>query len=44
MISDKKNIDKRINLILLIRIGKTTEPGKIKISLKNMKKILKKII
>ena len=43
MASDKKNNDNKINLILLRNIGKTTNPGQIKVSLKEMKKILKNI-
>ena len=41
MISDKKNNDSKINLILLKNIGKTTKPGQIKVSFQEMKKILK---
>ena len=44
MSNDKKNNDKKINLILLKKIGKTTQPGKYKISLENLKKVFKKII
>ena len=40
---DKKNYDSKINLILLKRIGKTTIPGKIKMSVKQMKNEIKKI-
>ena len=40
---DKKNYDSKINLILLKRIGKTTEPGNFKISVKEIKNIIKKI-
>tara|TARA_B100001996_G_scaffold379485_1_gene365309 strand:- start:256 stop:1365 length:1110 start_codon:yes stop_codon:yes gene_type:complete len=43
MVNDKKNNDNKINLILLRKIGKTTDPGKIKISFDQMKKIMKKI-
>lgn len=43
MINDKKNNDDKINLILLKRIGKTTRPGDIKMSLGQMKNIIKKI-
>ncbi len=43
MVNDKKNNDKKINLILLKRIGKTTIPGKIKMSVKQMKNEIKKI-
>ena len=41
---DKKNYDKKINLILLKRIGKTTRPGQYRLGPKEIKKILKKII
>ena len=41
---DKKNYDKKINLILLKRIGKTTKPGQYRFSPKEMKNVLKKII
>ncbi len=44
MSNDKKNNDKKINLILLKKIGKTTQPGKYKISLESLKKVFKKII
>ena len=43
MISDKKNDDDKINLILLKRIGKTTKPGQIKMSISQMKNVIKKI-
>ena len=43
MVNDKKNNDNKISLILLRYIGKTTEPGKIKISLDQMKSIIKTI-
>ncbi len=43
MINDKKNDDNKINLILLKRIGKTTIPGKIKMSVSQVDKFLKKI-
>ncbi len=43
MVNDKKNNDDKINLILLRRIGKTTKPGDIKMSLSQMKNIIKKI-
>ena len=43
MINDKKNNDSRINLILLKKIGKTTNPGEIKMSLSQMKSVIKKI-
>ena len=38
MINDKKNDDQKINLILLKSIGKTTNPGTFKLSVKEMKK------
>jgi 3-dehydroquinate synthase/shikimate kinase/3-dehydroquinate synthase len=41
---DKKNNDKKINLILLKKIGKTTIPGKYKMSAEELKKIVPKII
>ena len=44
MISDKKNNDDKINLILLKNIGKTTKPNSYKIPLKSIKKIFNKII
>ena len=40
---DKKNYDSKINLILLKRIGKTTNPGDFRISPKEMRNVLKKI-
>ncbi|OUW48701.1 MAG: 3-dehydroquinate synthase [Candidatus Pelagibacter sp. TMED196] len=43
MINDKKNNDNKINLILLKRIGKTTIPGKIKMSASQINNFLKKI-
>ena len=36
--NDKKNEDDKINFILLEKIGKTTKPGKFKISINNLKK------
>ena len=44
MINDKKNNDKKINLILLKNIGQTTLPNAYKISTAEIKKIFKKII
>ncbi|MDA8822283.1 hypothetical protein N9N34_00950 [Candidatus Pelagibacter bacterium] len=41
--NDKKNIDDKINFILLKKIGKTTLPYKYKISLNNLKKMSKTI-
>jgi len=41
---DKKNNDKKINLILLKKIGQTTQPNMYKISSLNLKKIFNKII
>ena len=41
---DKKNIDNKINLILLKKIGKTTNPGDYRISPKEMRRIFSKII
>ena len=40
---DKKNYNNKINLILLRRIGKTTNPGNFKITPKEMRNVLKKI-
>ena len=40
MKKDKKNIDKKINLILLNKIGKTTKPGKVALSSNEIKKFL----
>ena len=37
---DKKNYDKKINLILLRKIGLTTKPGQYRLSPKELKKIL----
>jgi 3-dehydroquinate synthase len=44
MNNDKKNNDKKINLILLRKIGKTTEPGKFKMTIKEINSIFSKII
>jgi 3-dehydroquinate synthase len=44
MSSDKKNNDKKINLILLKKIGQTTKPNRYKISSTELKKIFNKII
>jgi 3-dehydroquinate synthase len=44
MTNDKKNNDKKINLILLKKIGQTTLPNAYKISISELKKIFKKII
>jgi 3-dehydroquinate synthase len=41
---DKKNNDKKINLILLKKIGQTTKPNKYKISSAELKKVFNKII
>jgi 3-dehydroquinate synthetase len=43
MVNDKKNTGDRISLILLKKIGKTSNPGQIKITIGEMKKILKNI-
>ena len=43
MVNDKKNDDEKISLILLKRIGKTTAPGKIKMSVDKVGNFLKKI-
>ena len=39
--NDKKNDDKKINFILLNKIGKTTSPNKNKISINRLKKFSK---
>jgi 3-dehydroquinate synthase len=44
MSADKKNNDKKINLILLKKIGQTTQPNKYKISSTELKKVFNKII
>jgi 3-dehydroquinate synthase len=44
MTNDKKNNDKKINLILLKKIGQTTLPNSYKISKQELKKIFNKII
>ena len=44
MSADKKNNDKKINLILLKKIGQTTKPNDYKISSTELKKIFNKII
>ena len=43
MSNDKKNNDKRINLILLKKIGETTLPNSYKISSQELKKKIDKI-
>ena len=43
MVNDKKNEDNKISLILLRKIGKTTTPVSIKISVGEMKKIMKRL-
>ena len=40
MKKDKKNVDEKINLILLKKIGKTTDPKKISVSANEIKKFL----
>ena len=40
MKKDKKNTDKKINLILLNKIGKTTKPTKIALDINEIKKFL----
>ena len=42
MVNDKKNKDNKINLILLKKIGQTTAPGDIKVTLGQMKSIIRK--
>ena len=44
MCNDKKNNDKKVNLILLKKIGKTTLPNAYKISSNELKKVFNKII
>ena len=44
MCSDKKNNDRKINFILLKRIGQTTKPNTYKISSNELKKLFNKII
>jgi len=44
MINDKKNNDKKINLILLKKIGRTTMPNTYKIPIMDLKKVFNKII
>jgi 3-dehydroquinate synthetase len=44
MRTDKKNNDKKINLILLKKIGLTTQPNMYKISRTELKKVFNKII
>jgi len=44
MSADKKNNDKKINLILLKKIGQTTQPNMYKISNVELKKVFNKII
>ena len=44
MCADKKNNDKKINLILLKKIGQTTQPNMYKISSMELKKVFNKII
>ena len=40
MKKDKKNVDKKINLILLRKIGKTTKPKEISLGSNEIKKFL----
>jgi len=42
--NDKKNNDEKINFILLKKIGSPTEPNKHKMSLKELRKIIKRFI
>jgi 3-dehydroquinate synthase len=44
MTADKKNNDRKINLILLKKIGLTTQPNMYKISIIDLKKVFDKII
>ena len=41
MKKDKKNVDEKINLILLKKIGKTTDPKKISMKANQIKNFLK---
>ena len=43
MISDKKNIDEKINFILLKKIGKTYQPGKYKMKPEEIYRFIKKV-
>ena len=43
MKNDKKNIENKINLILLKRIGRTTAPGQFKLTEGHLKKIINKL-
>ena len=40
MKKDKKNVDEKINLILLKRIGKTTKPKQVVLSVSKVRKFL----
>ena len=44
MTADKKNNDKKINFILLKKIGQTTKPNEYKILISELKKVFNKII
>ena len=44
MSADKKNNDKKINLILLKKIGQTTKPNAYKISSSELKRVFNNII
>ena len=44
MLNDKKNNDKKLNLILLKEVGKTTTPNKYKITTSELEKIFYRII
>ena len=44
MKSNKKNNDKKINLILLRKIGKPTAPNSMKMSTRELQKLIPKII
>ena len=44
MSNDKKNMDDKINFILLRKIGKTSKPGEFKLTIREVKKIFKEII
>jgi 3-dehydroquinate synthase len=44
MANDKKNNDSKVNFILLKRIGKTTNPDRYKLTIREIKKIFPKLI
>ena len=44
MIGDKKNVDEKINFILIKRIGKTSKPGNYKIKVRDMNNIINRLV